>query len=350
MIESEQMKNKSILVTGGAGFIGSHVVKELLDLGHKKVHVVDDLSGGYLKNVDKRAKFKKLDLRNSRKTKEYIKKIKPQLIFHLAADATEGRSQFTPLSATDRNYMAYLNVLVPAISNGMEKMILVSSMSVYGNGKPPFSEKMKPDPVDIYGVSKFAMERATEILSKVHGFKFVTIRPHNVYGTGQNMADPYRNVVAIFMNCLLNNKNYFIYGDGKQKRAFTYITDLTPYIIKAAFLKKAEGEVFNLGPVDEHSINELSNLILKTYFKNQKINNRLKPKYVLDRPMEVKEAYCTNTKAKKYLGYKPQVKLEEGIELMIEWAKKQGKQKFNYKVGLEIINEKTPEVWLKKRI
>ena len=145
---------KKILVTGGAGFIGSHLVKELLDNGYKNVFVVDDLSGGFLKNVDKRAKFKKLDLRDARKTKEYIKKIKPQIIFHLAADATEGRSQFTPLSATNRNYAAYLNLLVPAISNNLEKMILVSSMSVYGEGKPPFSEKMKPDPVDIYGIYK----------------------------------------------------------------------------------------------------------------------------------------------------------------------------------------------------
>jgi UDP-glucose 4-epimerase len=342
--------DKKILVTGGAGFIGSHLIRELIDLGYKNIYSVDDLSGGFRENIDKRSKFKKLDLRDRDKTERYIKNIKPEIIFHLAADATEGRSQFTPLSASERNYMAYLNLLVPAIQMGVKKVILVSSMSVYGEGKPPFSESMKPEPVDIYGVAKFAMERATEILSEVHGFKYVIIRPHNVYGPGQNLSDPYRNVVAIFINCLMNNKHYYIYGDGKQKRAFTYISDLTPFIIKAGFLNKAEGEIINLGPTREYSINQLSDVILKSYFKDKKVPLKLKPKYIKDRPMEVKEAYCTNEKARKLLGYKPMISLDEGIGIMIDWARGMGRQKFNYNTKLEIVNKKTPDIWIKKRI
>ena len=199
-----------ILVTGAAGFMGSHLVDALLDLGHE-VYSLDDLSGGYMENVNPKSHFVQIDLREREKVEEFINETKPQIIFHLAADATEGRSQFTPINCTQRNYMAYLNLLVPAIRNKVEKVILTSSMSVYGSQKPPFKETMDRKPEDIYGISKASMERATEILSHVHDFKYVLIRPHNVYGPKQNMADPYRNVIAIFINCLLNNKHFYIY-------------------------------------------------------------------------------------------------------------------------------------------
>jgi len=246
--------------------------------------------------------------------------------------------------------MAYLNLLVPAIRNKVEKVILTSSMSVYGSQKPPFKETMDRKPEDIYGISKASMERATEILSHVHDFKYVLIRPHNVYGPKQNMADPYRNVIAIFINCLLNNKHFYIYGDGEQKRAFSYIDDFTPYIVKAAFTKEAEGEIFNIGPTEEHSINELSDIVLKTFFEGKPIPENLKPKYLPIRPMEVIEAWCTVEKAEKILGYKTSIRLEDGIKKMIEWARKSGPKKFRYLEDLEIVNEHTPATWKDKLI
>lgn len=344
------MEDLKILVTGSAGFMGSHLVDSLIEQGYKKVFGVDDLSGGYLDNVSPKSSFTKLDLRDKKKTAEYIEQVKPEIIFHLAADATEGRSQFTPISCTERNYLAYLNLLVPAIKNNLQKVILTSSMSVYGSQKSPFSEDMERLPDDIYGISKAAMERATEILSQVHGFKYVIIRPHNVYGPGQNLADPYRNVIAIFINCLLNGRNFYIYGDGEQKRAFSYIDDFTPYIIKAAFLKEAEGEIFNIGPVQECTINELAQIVLKMFFKNEKIPQKFLPKYLPARPMEVKEAWCTVGKAKRILGYKTKIPLEEGIRKMITWARKKGPQKFYYLEDLEIVNDKTPLTWVEKLI
>ncbi len=343
-------KNARILVTGSAGFMASHLVNALIDDGYENVFGVDDLSGGYPSNINPKSKFTKLDLRDKGKTESYIKRIRPEVIYHLAADATEGRSQFTPIACTERNYLAYLYLLVPAIKNGLKKIVVTSSMSVYGSQEPPFKENMLRLPDDIYGISKASMERATEILSSVHGFKYVIIRPHNVYGPGQNLSDPYRNVAAIFINCLLQNKNFFIYGDGTQKRAFSYIDDVTPYILKSAIIKKAEGEIFNIGPTQEYTINELADIVLKTFFPSNKVPSHLAPKYVDIRPLEVKDAWSSVDKAKKILGYKTTVSLQEGIGQMVQWAKKNGPRKFHYLENLEIVNTKTPSTWVKKLI
>src|SRR3990167_5924332 len=162
-------RKAKILVTGSAGFIGSHVY-DLLKSQEHEVYGVDDLSGGFMRNVSDKKRFTKLDLRDRDKTAAYIKKIKPDIIFHLAADATEGRSQFTPFSAIDRNIVAYNNVLVPAIKHGLKKMILTSSMSVYGAQQVPFKESMMPQPEDIYGISKMSMEKTTHVLADVYGF------------------------------------------------------------------------------------------------------------------------------------------------------------------------------------
>ncbi len=338
-----------ILVTGGAGFIGSYVTDILVKKGHH-VFSVDNLSGGFIENVNPKSEFAKLDLTNSKKTDDYIRKIKPEIIYHLAADATEGRSQFTPLKATSNNYLAYLNTLVPAIKNGLEKIVLVSSMSVYGKQKPPFSEKTPTKPVDIYGIAKEAMEKATDILSSVYGFKYIIIRPHNVYGPKQNMTDPYRNVISIFINCLMMNKNFYIYGDGNQERAFTYIDDCAPYIVKAG-LSDIDKEIFNIGPIEKVNINQISKLILSQFVEDpQNAPPHLQPIYLKDRPNEVKFAYCTNEKAKKYLGFRQQTPLKKGIVETVNYAKLKGPKKFKYLTSLEITTKDTPLTWTDKLI
>ena len=342
---------KRILVTGGAGFMGSHLVDFLTKNNEHEVFAVDDLSGGYIENVSAKAHFTKLDLRDRRKVEQYIAKVKPELLYYLAADASEGRSQFTPLSSTERNYLAYMNTLVSCIKHGLKKVVLTSSMSVYGAQKPPFSENMLKKPEDIYGIAKSAMEDATQVLAKVHNFNYVIIRPHNVYGPKQNLADPYRNVIAIFINCLLNNKHFYIYGDGNQKRAFTYIDDFTPYFARSGFSNRCNGEVINIGPKEEYTINELADVVLKIFFPDENIPNYFKPQHFPLRPQEVMEAYCTNDKAKKLLGYTTSVTLKQGVRKMIEWARKKGPQKFKYlKGGVELKTKDLPQTWSEELI
>jgi len=340
-----------ILVTGAAGFMGSHLAGALVRKGHK-VWGVDDLSGGYRRNVPKGCRFVRLDLRDKRKTDAAVWRIRPALVYHLAADATEGRSQFTPRECTERNYMAYINLLVPSIRCGMKRIVVTSSMSVYGAQKAPFSEKMDPRPEDLYGISKAAMEKCTEILADVHGFEYVILRPHNVYGEKQNMADPYRNVVAIFINRILQDKPFYVYGDGKQTRAFTHIDDFTPYIVKCGFQRNLAGEVINIGPRKEYTVNELATCILEAFFGSMKaVPRHLKPMYLPFRPKEVKDAFCTSAKAERLLGYRTRVDLREGVSRMVTWARKIGPQKPKYlSGGLELESKDTPATWKRKLI
>jgi UDP-glucose 4-epimerase len=333
-----------VLVTGAAGFMGSHLVDALVAAGHD-VYGVDDMSGGFWRNVHPASHFTALDLRDQTLTAEYVRATAPAVIFHLAADATEGRSQFTPNSAVQRNLMAYLNTLTPAVGHGLQKVVLVSSMSVYGAQPPPFGEELERRPEDVYGVAKAAMERITEILADVHGFAYTIIRPHNVYGPRQNIADPYRNVVGIFINAMMNEQPFYIYGDGEQKRAFTYIDDFTPYLAKAGELDVVNGEIINIGPQEENTINTLAGIVLRA-FHPRGAPSSLQPVHVADRPREVKEAFSTNAKAGRLLGYKTTVGLEDGVTRMVNWARNLGPQAPRFLPdGLEIVNDLVPVTW-----
>lgn len=346
---SDRVIFRRILVTGVAGFMGSHEAEALLKLGYR-VYGVDDLSGGYRRNIPQGCRFTKLDLRNRRRTERYIARVRPDLLIHDAAFATEGGSQFTPINSTARNYMAYLNTLVPAVRYGLKKVLLASSMSVYGAQRPPFTEDMPRRPEDIYAIAKASKEQATELLSRVHGFMYTIVRPHNVYGPRQNLRDPYRNVIAIWINALMNDKRFYIYGDGRQKRAFTYIADYTPYAIRAALSRRCHGEIFNIGPREEISLNDLARAVIRLYFGHESsCPARLKPRHLPGRPLEVKEAYCSQRKAERVLGYRTTVPIEEGVRRLIAWARTVGPQPFAYlKGGLELVSKSTPAAWTRK--
>jgi UDP-glucose 4-epimerase len=327
--------------------MGSHLVDELERTGHD-VWGVDDLSGGYLRNVRNKKKFIKLDLRDRRKTAAVVEKIMPTIVFHLAADATEGRSHFTPHSAVDRNFVAYMNILVPAIKHGMKKMVLTSSMSVYGAQQPPFHEAMPTLPEDTYAVSKSSMEAVTRIKSKVFGFDYVIIRPHNVFGPRQNIADPYRNVIGIFLNRLLHGKHFFVYGDGEQKRAFSYISDSVPPMVTAAFSDRCNGEIINVGGEEVVTLNEIASIVLEEFFGKKGIPKRYEPKHTDARPQEVKFAFSDHAKARELIGFRPKVSIREGLREMIAWAREIGPQEFQYLSDFDLTHPTMPKTWGKK--
>src|SRR3989344_4006434 len=240
-----------------------------------------------------------------------------------------------------------MNLLVPAIKNGLKKMVLTSSMSVYGAQKPPFHEGMPLKPEDIYAASKASMEVSTKILSNVHSFQYVIVRPHNVYGSRQNLSDPYRNVLGIFINRILHKKHFYIYGDGKQKRAFSYVDDVTAAVAAMGFNSKCNGRVFNVGNDSPTTVNDLGGLVLKEFF-GEKVPRKILPKYLPARPHEAKFAYCTHRELGRLTGYKAKTALKDGIGEMVTWAKSVGPQEFRYLDNLDLTNNLTPKTWKDK--
>ena len=327
-----------ILITGAAGFIGSHLADYLIAAG-EQVAGVDDMSGGFWRNVNPAMEFYPVDLRERGATAEVVARTRPEALCHLAANAREGASQFQPMDVTDRNLAGYLNALIPAIQAGVKKVVLFSSMAVYGNQEPPFDERLPRLPEDVYGVNKTAMEQITEILADVHGFQYTIIRPHNVFGERQCIRDKYRNVIGIFMNSIMRGETPFIYGDGEQERAFSYIHDSLPSLARAAELRpELHGEVINVGGTQPMTVNRLAEVVCSHF------EGGVKPVHVEDRPREVKRAWSTWEKSVRLLGYADQVGIEEGIARMARWAKALGPQEW-VTSNLELVNEKTPRPW-----
>lgn len=308
-----------IMVTGGHGFIGSHLVDRLKSEGHDVL-------------VPKVRLDKKDDIDAA------INNTRPEVIYHLAANAAEGKSQFSPMEITENNIGIFMNTIVPFIKYGGKKFIFTSSVAVYGDMMTPFKESDPPTPQDIYGINKLAIERSLRVLSKVHGFDYSIVRPHNVYGPGQNMRDPYRNVVTLFMNAILKYEPYYIYGDGSMRRCFSYIDDVVD-VIYQTLDPSANGVTVNVGSDKSYSIKELSDVIRELSKTDVPV------KYIEDRPQEVHIAEADHTLCKRMFGYKG-TELEEGIGKTWEWVKSQGPQEQVY-TDVEIPSKKLPEVWKK---
>lgn len=330
------METRTVLVTGGAGFMGSWLTDELIKRGHQVV-CADNLLGGSERNVNPECRFVKADMRDRESVRKVVKGV--NIIFHLAAYAAEGQSFFSPVSINEINIAPMNNLLVEAVNSDVDSFVFTSSMAVYGAQKPPFREDMPREPEDPYGAAKSYCEKMLEIFGRTYGLRYTILRPHNVYGPRQNTADPYRNVLGIWINRILRGKPPLVYGKGDQTRAFSYVGDVTPSVVNAAFADKADGQVINLGSDEVTSINEACKTVLNTMGSN------LTPVYEAPRPGEVKHAYCTVRKSEDLLDYKTRHTLKQGLSKMVEWAKTLGPQEPTYKLPLEI-TKRAPRVWV----
>ena len=335
-------KKYKILVTGVAGFLGSHLSEKLVEMGHTIIGV-DNMIGGYKDNIHDKIEFHNVDCCDFSKIKKIMKNV--DIVYHCAATAHEGLSVFSPFEITKNNYLASVSIFSAAINEKVKRIIFCSSMARYGDQQTPFKETMDPKPVDPYAISKVASEEVLKNLCELNKIEWVIAIPHNIIGPRQKYDDPFRNVVSIMINRMLQGKAPIIYGDGKQTRCFSYIDDCLSCLIPMLDQKNLNRETINIGPDEEFvTINKIAEICSNITGVN------LSPIHKKDRPKEVKHATCSADKARKLLSYKTTVDLLNGIKKTHEYIKKRGVKPFDYHIDLEINNELTPEAWKKKEI
>ena len=330
-----------IFITGIAGFLGANLADYYISKKFK-VSGCDNLVGGTTKNINlKKVKFYKANCENLDEMNKVIKDV--DVVVHAAAYPHEGLSSFSPYLICKSNFIGAVSVFTAAIQKKVGRIVFCSSMARYGSVKFPFSENQNVKPVDPYGVSKLAAEQVLKILSDSHGIEYNIAVPHNIIGPKQKYNDPYRNVVSIMINLMLQKRKPIIYGDGKQTRNFSDIDDCIYCLDKLIRDKKIKSEIFNIGPdEDSISINELYEIL------SNKLQFNKDAQYVEDRPNEVKNAICSSNKARKFLSYKTSVSLDDSIDKVIKYIKKNGPKKFEYNYELEIQNKLTPKTWKNK--
>jgi len=334
------MEKQRIFISGVAGFLGSHLADAFTDDGHSVVGI-DNMIGGYLDNVPESVEFHQVDCNDFNSVRDLMKGA--DVVYHCAATAYEGLSVFSPHVVTQNIVTASSGMITAAIANKARRFVMCSSMARYGENRVPFSEDMTPKPQDPYGIGKYCSELLLQSIADTHGMEWVVAVPHNIIGPRQKYDDPYRNVASIFINLMLQDRQPYIYGDGNQKRCFSFISDDISPLKQMAFDPVCNKQVINIGPDDEFvTINELADTIAKL------LNFKMEVKYTRGRPQEVYLANCSADKARKLLGYEPRVKLKDGLRQMIDWIRSRGARPFQYHLELEIHNEKTPETWSKR--
>jgi UDP-glucose 4-epimerase len=304
---------KKVLITGVAGLLGSRLSDYLIS---KKITVIgiDNLSGGYRSNINPLVIFYKMDC-ESDDVSVIFEKHDIDYVFHFAAYAAEGLSPFIRKYNYTNNLLSTANIINNCIKYNVKRLIFTSTMAVYGIGNPPFDESHQPNPIDPYGVAKYACEMDIQIAGEQHGLDWCIIRPHNVYGIKQNIWDKYRNVLGIWMYQYINNEPMTIFGDGSQTRSFSFIDDCLEPLWKSAIKLEASKEIINLGGIKYVTIND-ANSILRDVIGGGVV------KYEENRH-EVKNAHSTWKKSVDILGFEHKTDLKDGLTKMWEWAKTQ---------------------------
>lgn len=323
-------------VTGGAGFIGSHVAEQLVKSGHEVV-VLDDLSGGFVDNVPKGARFVKGSIMDVELIERLFREHSFTFVYHLAAYAAEGLSHFIKQFNYNNNLIGSVNLINACINHEVECIVFTSSIAVYGVGQTPMREDMIPTPEDPYGIAKMAVEQELKVSHEMFGLDYVIFRPHNVYGERQNIGDRYRNVVGIFMNQILSGEPLTVFGDGTQLRAFTYINDVAPTVAACVGVPAARNEIFNIGADEPYAVNDLAQIVAETMGAECNVLH-------LDARNEVRVAFSDHSKALRVFGQRSQTPLRTGIRAMADWVKTHGARESNVFENIEV-TKNLPASW-----
>jgi UDP-glucose 4-epimerase len=325
------------LVTGGAGFMGAHLTRALLDRGHEVV-VLDDLSGGLRENVHPRARLVEGSIVDHALVDRLFAAERFERVYHLAAYAAEGLSHFIKRFNYTNNVIGSVNLINASVNNGVGWFVFTSSIAVYGAGQVPMSEATPPEPEDSYGIAKLAVERELAASRAMWGLDHTVFRPHNVYGELQNIGDRYRNVIGIFINQIMRGEPLPIFGDGEQTRAFSYVGDVVPAIADAPDTAGAAGEVFNVGADTPCSVNRLAEVVRAAMG-------------VPDHPVvhheprnEVVHAFSDHSKAARVFGEREPTPLEEGVARMAAWAREHGPRPTPEFAAIEVTRN-LPAAW-----
>ena len=328
----------NVLVTGGAGFIGSHVAEELLNRNYQ-VTVLDDLSGGFVDNLVEGIRFVPGSINDIDLVKQLFEEENYDYVFHLAAYAAEGLSHFIKRYNYENNLIGSVNLINAAVNTRVKCFVFTSSIAVYGaSPELPMTEETSAHPEDSYGIAKLAVEQELRVCKEMFDLNYVIFRPHNVYGERQNIGDKYRNVVGIFMNQILQGKPMTVFGDGSQTRAFSYIGDVAPIIAEAVETPEAYNQVFNIGADQPYSVNELAECVAEAM--------GVKPDLVhLPARNEVADAYSSHEKIRQVFGNRPLHSLDEGLDRMAAWVKSHGARHSRDFEGIEV-TKNFPQAWL----
>lgn len=327
-----------ILVTGGAGFIGSHVAEALIKRGYV-VTVLDDLSGGFRENVNTKSRFIQGSINDSGLITTLFSEDKYDYVFHLAAYAAEGLSHFIKCFNYSNNLIGSVNLINAAINNNVKCFVFTSSIAVYGSSPQlPMTEETPAYPEDSYGIAKLAVEQELIACRQMFDLNYVIFRPHNVYGERQNIGDKYRNVVGIFMNQILQGKPMTVFGDGSQKRAFSYIMDVAPIIARSIDEPSAYNRIFNIGADQPYNVNELAIAVAQAM--------QTEPEIVYKPARnEVLHAFCSHEKVRQVFGFPKLHSLKEGLDRMAAWVHQHGARTSRKFENIEVMKN-FPKVWL----
>jgi UDP-glucose 4-epimerase len=327
-----------ILVTGGAGFIGSHIVEELVNRGHAVV-VLDDLSGGFADNVGPEASLVQGSITDVGLVDRLFAQEQFEYVFHLAAYAAEGLSHFIKRFNYNNNLIGSVNLINASVNHAVRCFVFTSSIAVYGaSPELPMTEKTVPHPEDSYGIAKLAVEQELACSKEMFGLDYVIFRPHNVYGERQNIGDKYRNVVGIFMNQILQDRPMSVFGDGSQTRAFSYIGDIAPVIASSIDVPGAYNQIFNVGADQPYSVNDLALAVAKAMGVAPNIQH-------LPARNEVLNAYSSHEKVLRVFGDQKLTSLEQGLSRMAAWVKQHGARQSQKFDNIEV-TKNFPVAWL----